>query len=154
MNESREDLGQLLLDVLPLALRAIRNDVQEGISSTKAACRGNSKLTFVQFRILGFLYFDDANNKMLSESVGLTVPATSRAVAALTKRGFVESTKSPTDKREVRVALTKTGRDVFKQAQSCLAQKMSERMNVASAEQSKRMQAGLIALKEIFTGLP
>ncbi|RYZ69026.1 MAG: MarR family transcriptional regulator [Proteobacteria bacterium] len=154
MKDAREDLGTLLLDVIPLALRALRMDVQEGISETNFSCKqGESGLTFVQFRIMGYLWFDEANNKTLAEAVGLSVPAASRAVVALTKRGLVESTKASNDKREVRVRLSKSGRTMFKQARECLASRMSDRMSVASSEQSKRMQAGLIALKELFAGL-
>jgi DNA-binding MarR family transcriptional regulator len=154
MNDARGDLGILLMDVLPLALKALRSDVQTGISESKFSCKqGESGLTFVQFRIMGFLWFEEANNKTLAEAVGLSVPAASRAVVSLAKRGLVESMKSPDDKREVRVRLSKSGRAMFKQARECLAAKMSARLEVATSEQSKRMQSGLIALKEIFAGL-
>ncbi len=155
MTETREDLGSLIMDVIPLALRALRSDVQDGISETNFSCpTGEHGLTFVQFRLMGYLWYDEANNKTLAEAVGLTVPATSRAVLALTKRGLVESLKSSTDKREVRVRLTKSGRAVFKQIRECLAARMSARLTVASKDQTKRMHAGLVALKEIFAGLP
>lgn len=149
MKQSGEALGTLLMDVIPLTLRALRADVQEGIAEAKTY-KAEGRMTFLEFRIMSSLWFEAANNKTLAESVGLSVPAASRAIVALKRRGLVESTKSTSDKREVRVCLSKLGRENLKQARQCLARKMSDRLSVASSEQSKRVQAGLLALKEIL----
>jgi DNA-binding MarR family transcriptional regulator len=49
----------------------------------------------------------------LGEELGLSLPAVSRAVDGLVKRGLCTRTEDPTDRRSKRVVLTKRGRRFY-----------------------------------------
>jgi DNA-binding MarR family transcriptional regulator len=71
-------------------------------------------LSFTQLKALCALEKDgeERSVKALAESMGLSLPAMSRAVDGLFERGFVEREEDPTDRRMKRVRLTDAGRTV------------------------------------------
>jgi DNA-binding MarR family transcriptional regulator len=68
-------------------------------------------LTFTQFKALMLLAHetDELSVKEISERLGISLPAASRAVDPLVKRGFVERDEDPIDRRVKRVRPTKQG---------------------------------------------
>ncbi len=68
-------------------------------------------LTFTQFKTLMLLAHetDELSVKEISERLGISLPAASRAVDPLVKRGFVERDEDPIDRRVKRVRPTKQG---------------------------------------------
>jgi DNA-binding MarR family transcriptional regulator len=69
-------------------------------------------LSFSQIKLVGLL--GDAAEPVslgaLSDKLGLSLPAVSRAVDGLVKRGFVKREEDPLDRRSKRVRLTASGR--------------------------------------------
>jgi DNA-binding MarR family transcriptional regulator len=68
-------------------------------------------LTFTQFKTLMLLAHepDELSVKEISERLGISLPAASRAVDPLVKRGFVERDEDLVDRRVKRVRPTKQG---------------------------------------------
>lgn len=71
-------------------------------------------LTFTQIKALFVLEVDgeELSVKALAESLGVSLPAMSRAVDGLFERGFVDRREDPADRRVRRVRLTEAGRSV------------------------------------------
>jgi len=71
-------------------------------------------LSFTQLKALCALEMDgdERSVKALAESMGLSLPAMSRAVDGLYERGFVDRQEDPLDRRVRRVRLTAAGRTV------------------------------------------
>lgn len=71
-------------------------------------------LSFTQLKALCALEMDgeERSVKALAGSMGVSLPAMSRAVDGLYERGFVERDEDPTDRRMKRVRLTEAGRTV------------------------------------------
>jgi len=71
-------------------------------------------LSFTQLKALCALEADgeERSVKALAESMGVSLPAMSRAVDALYERGLVERQEDPVDRRVRRVRLTAAGRTV------------------------------------------
>jgi DNA-binding MarR family transcriptional regulator len=71
-------------------------------------------LSFSQIKVLCALETDgeERSVKALAESMGLSLPAMSRAVDGLFERRFVHREEDPTDRRMKRVRLTDAGRTV------------------------------------------
>jgi DNA-binding MarR family transcriptional regulator len=71
-------------------------------------------LSFTQLKALCALEMDgeERSVKALAESMGMSLPAMSRAVDALYERGFVDRQEDPVDRRVRRVRLTDAGRTV------------------------------------------
>jgi DNA-binding MarR family transcriptional regulator len=69
------------------------------------------ELTFTQFKTLMLLAHDpdQLSVKDVSDRLGISFPATSRAVEPLVQRGIVERTEDPLDRRVKRVRTTKQG---------------------------------------------
>src|SRR5262245_45211382 len=68
-------------------------------------------LTFTQFKALMLLAHDpgELSVKDVSDRLGISLPAASRAVDPLVRRGIVERTEDPDDRRVKRVRTTKDG---------------------------------------------
>jgi DNA-binding MarR family transcriptional regulator len=71
-------------------------------------------LSFTQLKALCALEMDgdERSVKALGESLGISLPAMSRALDGLFERGFVERREDPLDRRFRRVSLTDAGRTV------------------------------------------
>jgi DNA-binding MarR family transcriptional regulator len=74
-----------------------------------------SGLTFIQMKVLMTLAgsLDDAPTlSPIAEKLGLSLPSASRAVDGLVKRKLVARTEDPTDRRQRRLSLTDSGREL------------------------------------------
>jgi DNA-binding MarR family transcriptional regulator len=71
-------------------------------------------LSFTQLKVLCWLQMEgqERSVKALAESMGVSLPAMSRAVDVLFERGFVERDEDPVDRRMKRVRLTRAGHTV------------------------------------------
>src|SRR5512136_2638870 len=105
---SAEDCASALLVGVPAVMRFIRGQM-----------RGHRRahLTVPHFRALVFLsHYDDASLSALAEHVGLSLPAASRMVELLVKRGLMERRPRSGDRRRLALALTARGRTTFSAA--------------------------------------
>lgn len=138
------DLALLLLDVIPFAIREIRSYLRQLPTTSE-------DLTLPQMRILGNLWLEPANIKDLADATSVSVPAASRMIKLLTCRGLVECSRGITDKREIKVRLSKNGLEVLQATRDRLSTLLEERLGVVSALRARAIYLGLSTLREILT---
>ena len=106
-------------------------------------------LTMTQMKTLGML--DDClevvSVKELSERLGLSLPATSRTVDGLLRRGLLTRLEDPDDRRVKRVRLTDQGRAVVHQIMTARLQGLEAFATTLSDEQRAALMAALTALE-------
>jgi DNA-binding MarR family transcriptional regulator len=102
-------------------------------------------LSFTQLKALCALETDgeERSVKALAESMGLSLPAMSRAVDGLFERGFVEREEDPTDRRMKRVRLTDAGRTVPRALNDARLSALAELMGSLGDEEAGALEHAL-----------
>jgi DNA-binding MarR family transcriptional regulator len=102
-------------------------------------------LSFTQLKALCALETDgeERSVKALATSMGLSLPAMSRAVDGLFERGFVEREEDPTDRRMKRVRLTDAGRTVPRALNDARLSALQELMNSLGDEEAGALEHAL-----------
>lgn len=137
------DLSGLLLDAIPPVLRAIREAMRDV---------RDSRLTVPQFRVLGFVSLQSCTNKQLADWQGVSLPAMSRMVDCLVKRELLARSADTVDRRQVKLQLTKKGREEFERLRTHVQTTLAGRLVVLPKADKSTVADGLMALKEIFSG--
>ena len=119
-------------------MQSIRNEMRKARTN---------ELTIPQFRVLANLWCEPANNRMLAETLGLSVAATSRMVDWLIKRGLVEKTQDTTDRRQVIAQLTPLGKKTFEVVQKQTRLGFEKKIQTLSYQAKQNLAQGLIALE-------
>jgi DNA-binding MarR family transcriptional regulator len=112
-------LAEALIDALPKTMNSIRCHLR--------ASRG-PELTVPQFRVLIHLRDGQNTNKFLAEKLGVSVPAMSRMVAAMTDRKLISRTTSKHDRREVQLKLTPVGLDLVNETRQRTIENLSHKL--------------------------
>jgi DNA-binding MarR family transcriptional regulator len=102
-------------------------------------------LSFTQLKALCALETDgeERSVKALAESMGLSLPAMSRAVDGLFERGFVEREEDPTDRRMKRVRLTDAGRTVPRALNDGRLSALADLMSSLGDEEARALEHAL-----------
>ena len=102
-------------------------------------------LSFTQLKALCALETDgeERSVKALAESMGLSLPAMSRAVDGLFERGFVEREEDPADRRMKRVRLTDAGRTVPRALNDARLSALAELMSSLGDEEAGALEHAL-----------
>jgi DNA-binding MarR family transcriptional regulator len=106
LSQGRETLSRDLYALASYLLRAANVGTFNAIAELE--------LSFTQIKVLCALEMDEQERsvKALAETMGVSLPAMSRAVDGLFERGFVAREEDPVDRRMKRVRLTDAGRMV------------------------------------------
>src|SRR4051794_1013839 len=109
------------------------------------AILGELELTLTQMKTLGMLNecVQEVSVKDLSERLGLSLPATSRTVDGLLRRGFLSRTEDTEDRRIKRLRLTDAGRGVVERLTSARLQGLETYAASLSDEQRAALMAAL-----------
>jgi DNA-binding MarR family transcriptional regulator len=114
-----------LLAAVPLVMRFIRAEMRR---------HRRAPLTVPHFRALVFLsHYDEASLSSLAEHVGLSLPATSRMVELLVRRGMLLRRPRSSDRRCVRLSLTARGRATYRAALRATQAALARRFETLSA---------------------
>lgn len=102
-------------------------------------------LSFTQLKALCALETDgeERSVKALAESMGVSLPAMSRAVDGLFERGFVGREEDPTDRRMKRVRLTDAGRTVPRALNEARLSALQELMSSLDDEAARALEHAL-----------
>jgi DNA-binding MarR family transcriptional regulator len=135
-SELAEDLGSLMKLLLT------------GTNSEFFATVERLGLTFTQVKTLGVLRESEGplTVKALSDLLGLSLPAVSRAVDSLVRRGEVRREEDLEDRRFKNVDLTAKGRDTFDQL---AARRMEGIKNFVEGMEPSQREALAAALRPI-----
>jgi DNA-binding MarR family transcriptional regulator len=134
---SPNELAAELLDLWSHLLR--------GSSQQMFAVLGELDLTLTQMKTLGMLdaCVEEVSVKELSERLGLSLPATSRTVDGLLRRGFLSRHEDQEDRRIKRVRLTDAGRDIVERLNTARLQGLEAYATSLSDEQRTTLMAAL-----------
>jgi MarR family transcriptional regulator for hemolysin len=140
---STDTCATLLLEVVPLVMRAIRVEMRS---------RRGADLSVPQFRSLTIL--KNAPGVALSdvaEHVGLGLPSMSKLIDGLVERGLVSRQTSAADRRRVTLTLTAEGRALLEDAFQGSRTSLVERLQKLSAADLVHIEAALVALRRTFS---
>ena len=112
--------------------------------------QAESALSIPQFRVLVQLSIKPSCNRELAEGIGVSVPAMSRMVEQLVKRGLVARDPNREDRRQVWLRLTPTGQKKFERIRESAQANIAERIARLSAQDRKALATGLAVLTQIF----
>jgi DNA-binding MarR family transcriptional regulator len=130
------------------ALLELWSHLMRGSSQQMFAILGELDLTMTQMKTLGMLddCVDEVSVKELSERLGLSLPATSRTVDGLLRRGLLSRHEDTEDRRIKRVRLTDDGREVVKRMSTARLQGLEAYAATLSDEQRAALLAALADL--------
>jgi DNA-binding MarR family transcriptional regulator len=102
-------------------------------------------LSFTQLKALCALEMDgdDRSVKALADSLGVSLPAMSRAVDGLFDRGFVDRREDPVDRRVRRLRLTDAGRTVPRALNEARLSALQELIGSLGDEEAAALQRAL-----------
>ena len=137
---SPKELAGELLDLWSHLMR--------GSSREMFAILGELDLTMTQMKTLGMLddCVEEVSVKELSERLGLSLPATSRTVDGLLRRGLLSRHEDTEDRRIKRVRLTDDGRVVVQRIVTARLQGLEAFASTLSDDQRARLMAALADL--------
>lgn len=137
---SAKELAAELLDLWSHLMR--------GSSQQMFAVLGELDLTMTQMKTLGMLddCVEEVSLKELSERLGLSLPATSRTVDGLLRRGLLSRHEDAEDRRIKRVRLTDEGRAVVRRIVTARLQGLESYAATLSDDQRAALMAALADL--------
>jgi DNA-binding MarR family transcriptional regulator len=137
---SPADLAGELLDLWSHLMR--------GSSRQMFAILGELDLTLTQMKTLGMLddCVEEVSVKELSERLGLSLPATSRTVDGLLRRGLLSRHEDTEDRRIKRVRLTDDGRAIVRRMVTARLQGLEAYAETLSDAQRAALHAALAEL--------
>jgi DNA-binding MarR family transcriptional regulator len=140
--ETRDDLAGDLYAMVVYLHKHCNADFLEAV--------GTLELTLTQIKLLHHL--DDApapvSLKYAAELVHVSLPAASRMVEDLVRRGFVDRDEDPTDRRMKRVSATDAARAAIRQLNAARLQGLRQFSNTLTDAERGRLVPALSALLE------
>ena len=122
--------------------------LMRGSSQQMFAILGELDLTMTQMKTLGMLddCVEEVSVKELSERLGLSLPATSRTVDGLLRRGLLSRHEDLEDRRIKRVRLTDAGREMVQRMVTARLQGLESYAATLSDDQRAALMAALVEL--------
>lgn len=132
-----------VLDTVPVVMRFIRAEMR-----SKRA-RG---VSVPQFRSMAFLRTNEgASLSQVAEHVGLSMPAMSRLIDGLVRRGLLARDSSESDRRKVTLRLTARGQDMIRAARKWTEQRLAAVLENLPKDHRYEIAAAMAVLKGAFT---
>jgi MarR family transcriptional regulator for hemolysin len=132
-----------VLDVVPLAMRAIRAQLRE---------HGAREVSVPHFRTL--TYLDRHVGTSLSEvaeHIGVSLPSMSSLVDGLVTQGLVIRETHPEDRRRMTLTLTERGRTTLRTAREATARDLEQRLGKLAANERATVIEAMQVLRRVFT---
>ena len=121
--ESRSDAAECAAPVLDVALLVVRL-VRAEIRRTRPG-----GLSLNQLRVLSSVkQAPDASLSLVADALGLALPSASHLVDGLVRRGLLERRPGATDRRRVRLTLTRAGRQSLDRALTATRRHVADRL--------------------------
>jgi MarR family transcriptional regulator for hemolysin len=134
--------GREVLDVVPLAMRAIRAQLRK---------HGSKEVSVPQFRTLAYLNRHEGTSLSdVAEHIGLTLPSMSALIDSLVMKGLVIRQTHPEDRRRMTLALTQRGRTTLRVAHEAAASYLEEKLGQLSATERATVIEAMQVLKQVF----
>lgn len=135
-----------VLKIVPRIMRAIRNDMRRF---------RDPRLSVPQFRTLGFVHRHAGTSlSPVADHIGLTLPAMSRLVNGLVRRRFLVRRRLKTDRRQITLGLTPTGRAAWTSARAFTQAALAHRLSILKPAEQVAVARALDILGRLFAGEP
>jgi DNA-binding MarR family transcriptional regulator len=132
-----------VLDVVPLAMRAIRAQLRK---------HGAREVSVPNFRTLTYLNRHEGTSLSdVAEHIGLSLPSMSVLIDGLVIQGLVIRQTHPEDRRRVTLGLTDRGRTTLRKADKATARYLEEKLGQLSAAERATVIQGMQVLRQVFT---
>ncbi len=139
-----DECAKLILEVLPKTMLFVRSEMRD-------CAKSKSALTVPQFRVLVRLSQADATNAEIAEWMGVSAPTMTRMIDQLARRKLVNRITQVQDRRQVKLSMTDSGKDLFEYIREDMRGRMTLKIDVLTEVQRKTLVKGLNVLSEIFT---
>lgn len=145
MQVAQVHASDLARDLVAVAIHVFKESSQEYYELVDEL-----DLSVTQLRTLGVLEHRDVEPsvKQLSELIGLSLPATSRNVDGLLRRGLLERQEDEHDRRVKRLCLTADGREIARRIDAARLAGMQQFTETLSEQQRTRLSGALASLLE------
>jgi DNA-binding MarR family transcriptional regulator len=138
-----DECAREVLDVVPLAMRAIRKQLRQ---------HGTALLSVPQFRTLLFISRNKgASISEVAEHIGLTLPTMSTLVDGLVTRNFVSRKAHRDDRRRMDLTLTQEGETTLEAARKGTQKYLKERISRLSEAERATLVKGMGILRHVFS---
>jgi len=131
-----------VLDVVPLAMRAIRAQLRK---------HGAKEVSVPHFRTLAYLNRHEGTSLSdVAEHIGLSLPSMSALIDSLVMKGLVIRQTHPEDRRRMTLTLTERGRTTLRVAHEAAASYLEAKLGQLSATERATLIEAMQVLKRIF----
>ena len=131
------------METVPAVMRFLRTEMRR---------HGTPFLSVPQFRVLGFLYrHPGASLSSAAEHLGVTCPTASVLVDRLVRRGLVDRTAYPQERRRIALTLTATGAQHLQQARDATRARVANLLAGLSAGELHKIEESVTLLGKVFT---
>ena len=142
MNLTTRQCARDILETVPLVMRFIRNQARRHRTAGSSV---------VQFRTLNFLgHGENRSLSAVAEHLGLSLPAVSRLVTGLVKKGLVERQTISTNRRQVALTLTQEGRAAVEKIRGEIWSQLADSLGAISVAEQKVIQDAMRILHGVF----
>jgi DNA-binding MarR family transcriptional regulator len=142
---SESDIAKKLLSVIPKVMWRLRRDLRK---------IAEDELTVAQYRVLANINLGATILTELASNQGTSLPAMSKLVEGLVKRGFLIRTRRERDRRHVELTMTPKGRKTFTKFHVALRHGLADAFGTLTTEDKTRMELGLCILEKLFCEVP
>jgi DNA-binding MarR family transcriptional regulator len=134
-----------IMETVPAVMRFLRTEMRD---------HGAPFLSVPQFRVLVFLYrHPGASLSSVAEHLGVTCPTASVLVDRLVRRGLVDRTAYPQERRRVALTLTTTGAQHLQQAREAASVRVAHLLAGLSRADLLKILEGVTLLGDAFKGI-
>ena len=138
-----EESASELLEVVPIIMRDIRSEMRS---------RRSPDLTVPQFRTLVFVNRNEGSSLLeVATFMGLTPPSASRLVDILISRGLMTREEHPSDRRRVKLGVTRRGHTVLENCTRGTLAHLSDKLSCVGAEDREVIVRAMQTLRSVFT---
>lgn len=139
------ECAAILMEVVPSVMRSIQAERQTE----------RTGLSFSQFQALTFLSDRPAASlSHVADHLGLKLSASSKLVEALVGRGLIMRADSPTDRRQLALALTRRGKAALESTRRSAQGHLATLLQAVPAEDRRRVVQAMEALRPVFAAAP
>lgn len=137
-------LQQAIWEVSPFIMRQIRQQADRTIMT-------DYEITRSQFHVLMQISHGHNTISSLANQDGVSLPAISRQVDELERKGILSRVRDPQDRRTVQLIITDEGRQIKETIRARVLEWLTERVNQLTAEEQETVFHGLDLLAKAFS---
>lgn len=138
---STQALAQQLLETMP----AIGQSIARGVRIEHGVADAHS---IIHIRTLHMLMDGPKTFKQLCAFRGVAPPTLSKSIDAMVKRGWLERTAHPDDKRQVLLQSTAAGEQHFSEVTAAISEHLSRSLQSLNSEERNLIASALRLLKQ------